>query len=60
MKYLLVLLTVSLLAGCANPMTRLLPKLDKIELPPELMEPPKPLKTIEKPPVQETTNVPPK
>jgi hypothetical protein len=62
MKYLLVLLTASLLTGCANPMTRLLPKLDKIELPPELMEPPKPLKTIEKPQAPQaelTRDVPP-
>ena len=37
-----------LLAGCST-MTRLLPKLEKIDLPEELMKPPQELKTIEKP-----------
>jgi len=36
------------LTGCGS-MTRLLPKLDKIELPEELMVPAKELKIIEKP-----------
>ena len=49
MKYFLVICMSLLLTGCGNPMTRLLPKLDKIELPPELMAPPKELKIIQKP-----------
>ena len=49
MKYLLVICMSLLLAGCGSPLTRLLPKLEKIELPEELMVPPKELKTIEKP-----------
>lgn len=60
----ILILTVSalLLTGCGRAMTRLLPKMEKIDLPEELMVPPKELKTITKPtpPVQETTNVPPK
>ena len=46
MKYLLIICMSLLLTGCSNPLTRLLPKLDKIELPEELMVPPKDLKTI--------------
>lgn len=39
-----------MLSGCAKlGMTRLLPKLEKIELPEELMKPPQELKIIEKP-----------
>lgn len=49
MKYLLIIIMSLALAGCGNPLTRLLPKLDKIELPEELMVPPKELKIIEKP-----------
>jgi hypothetical protein len=50
MKYLLVICISLLLTGCGTPLTRLLPKLDKIELPEELMVPPKDLKTITPPP----------
>ena len=48
MKYLLVISMSLMLAGCST-MTRLLPKLEKIDLPEELMKPPQELKTIEKP-----------
>jgi hypothetical protein len=37
------------LVGCGNPLTRILPKLEKLEVPEELMEPAKELKIIEKP-----------
>jgi len=49
MKYLLIILMSLMLTGCGKAMTRLLPKLEKIELPEELMKPPQELKTIEKP-----------
>jgi len=49
MKYLLVISMSLMLAGCGSAMTRLLPKLEKIDLPEELMKPPQELKTIEKP-----------
>jgi hypothetical protein len=49
MKLIIVVLFSLLLAGCGTPLTRLLPKLEKIELPEELMVPPKELKIIEKP-----------
>lgn len=49
MKYLLIIFMSFMLTGCGNPMTRLLPKLEKIELPEELMKPPQELKTIENP-----------
>lgn len=49
MKYLLVISMSLMLAGCGSTMTRLLPKLEKIDLPEELMKPPQELKTIEKP-----------
>ena len=42
-------LLLTVLTGCGTPLTRLLPKLEKIELPEELMVPPKELKTIQKP-----------
>jgi hypothetical protein len=45
MKYL-VALSLLFLAGCANPLTRLVPKIEMPEPPKELMAPPKPLKTI--------------
>lgn len=49
----LVLIAVALhLSGCGGTLTRLVPKVEKIELPEELMKPPKELKTIQKPPVQ--------
>ena len=49
MKYLLVICASLMLSGCGSTMTRLLPKLEKIDLPEELMKPPQELKTIEKP-----------
>ena len=45
MKYL-VALSFVFLVGCANPLTRLVPKIEMPEPPKELMAPPKPLKTI--------------
>ena len=45
MKYVIALSFV-LLAGCANPLTRLVPKIEMPPPPNELMAPPKPLKTI--------------
>ena len=48
MKYLLVISMSLMLAGCGSTMTRLLPKLEKIDLPEELMKPPQELKIIEK------------
>jgi hypothetical protein len=53
MKYLLVILLALTLAGCANPLTRLLPKIEKLEVDPELMKPPQELKIIEKPAAQQ-------
>jgi len=49
MKYLLVIIMSLMLTGCGSAMTRLLPKMEKIDLPEELMVPPKELKTITKP-----------
>ena len=43
---LLIALSFVLLAGCANPLTRLVPKIEMPSPPNELMAPPKPLKTI--------------
>ena len=45
MKYL-VALSLLFLVGCANPLTRLVPKIEMPEPPKELMAPPKSLKTI--------------
>jgi hypothetical protein len=45
MKYLIALSFV-FLVGCANPLTRLVPKIEMPEPPKELMAPPKSLKTI--------------
>ena len=45
MKYVIALSFV-LLAGCANPLTRLVPKIEMPSPPNELMAPPKSLKTI--------------
>ena len=59
MKYLLVILLSFMLVGCAKPLTRLLPKLEKLDPPEELMVPPKELKLIEKPAAPEKANVPP-
>ena len=53
MKNLLVIALALTLAGCGNPLTRLLPKIEKIELPEELMVPPKELKLINKPSAEE-------
>jgi hypothetical protein len=49
MKYLLTIILSLSLVGCANPLTRLLPKLEKLDPPKELMVPPKDLKIINKP-----------
>jgi len=53
MKYLIAL-SFLFLVGCANPLTRLVPKIEMPSPPNELMGPPKPLKTIV-PPVTPTT-----
>ena len=59
----LVALSFLFLAGCGNPLTRLVPKIEMPEPPKELMAPPKPLKTIITPPVtpqaELTRDVPP-
>jgi hypothetical protein len=49
MKLLLIVFMSLMLTGCGKAMTRLLPKIEKIDLPEELMVPPKELKIIEKP-----------
>lgn len=52
MKHLLVITIALMLGGCgflSKPMTRLLPKIEKIDLPEELMKPPQELKIIVKP-----------
>ena len=58
MKVIIVLFVSLMLAGCGKQLTRLMPKLDKIELPEELMKPPQELKTINKP--EAPKDVPPK
>jgi len=61
MKYLIAFYFL-LLVGCANPLTRLVPKIEMPEPPKELMTPPKPLKTIIPPPAPQaelTRDVPP-
>ena len=45
MKYLITVCLL-LLAGCANPLTRLVPKIEMPSPPADLMHAPKPLKTI--------------
>jgi hypothetical protein len=70
MRYLLIVLLSLSLTGCSNPLTRLLPKLEKLEVDADLMKPPQELKLIDKPtPEQvqkmmaekeEAANVPPK
>ncbi len=45
MKYL-VAISLIFLTGCANPLTRLVPKIEMPSPPNELMAPPKSLKTI--------------
>lgn len=57
MKYLLVILLSLSLAGCGNPLTRLLPKVEKLEVDPILMEPPKELKIINKPSPEEIKKI---
>lgn len=60
MKYLLVICLSFMLVGCGKPLTRLLPKLEKLDPPEELMVPPRELKLIEKPATPpEASNVPP-
>lgn len=65
MKHLLVITIALLMGGCSflsKPMTRLMPKIEKIDLPEELMKPPQELKIIVKPdpPPVEPAVVPPK
>jgi hypothetical protein len=48
MKLIVVVFLSFMLVGCGNPLTRILPKLEKLDVPEELMIPPKELKTIEK------------
>ncbi len=57
MKYLLVILLSLFLAGCGSPLTRLLPKLEKLEVDPILMTPPKELKLIQKPSPEEVKKI---
>ena len=45
MKYILAL-SFLFLVGCANPLTRLVPKIEMPSPPADLMKAPKPLKTI--------------
>ena len=62
MKNLLVIVLAVMLSGCSmfgKGMTRLLPKIEKIDLPEELMKPPQELKIIvkpDKPPVNDDKN----
>lgn len=49
MKHLLIIVIALMLGGCGKGLTRLLPKLEKISLPEELMKPPQELKVIVKP-----------
>lgn len=62
MKYL-VALSLLFLVGCANPLTRLVPKIEMPSPPADLMKAPKPLKTIVPPTTPQaelTRDVPPK
>ena len=59
MKYL-VALSFLLLAGCANPLTRLVPKVEMPAPPADLMKAPKSLKTIIPPTTEAPKDVPPK
>jgi hypothetical protein len=62
MRLILVACLSLFLVGCGTPLTRILPKLEKLEVPEELMEPPKELKIIEKPAAPQselTRDVPP-
>jgi len=49
MKFIFAIVALLSLSACASPLTRLLPKLEKLDPPQELMVPPKELKTINKP-----------
>jgi len=49
MRIILLSSIFLLLMGCGNPLTRLIPKVEKLEPPAELMVPPKDLKIINKP-----------
>lgn len=49
MKHLLVIVIALMLGGCGKGLTRLMPKIEKIDLPEELMKPPQELKIIVKP-----------
>jgi hypothetical protein len=49
MKHLLVIVIALMLGGCGKGLTRLMPKVEKISLPEELMKPPQDLKIIVKP-----------
>ena len=57
MRYLLVILLSLFLVGCSNPLTRLLPKLEKLEVDPDLMKPPQELKLIVKPSPEEIQKI---
>ena len=59
MKHLLVITIALMLGGCGKGLTRLMPKIEKIDLPEELMKPPQELKIIvkpDKPPVNDDKN----
>ena len=56
MKYLLAISFI-FLAGCGNPLTRLVPKIEMPEPPADLMKAPKPLKTIIPPTTEAHKNV---
>jgi hypothetical protein len=49
MKLVIAAAMSLLVVGCSNPLTRILPKLEKLEVDPILMEPPKELNIIIKP-----------
>ena len=57
MRYLPIVLLSLSLAGCANPLTRLLPKLEKFEVDADLMKPPQELKLIVKPSPEEIQKI---
>lgn len=57
MKFLIALSFI-FLAGCGNPLTRLVPKIEMPEPPKELMTPPKPLKTLIPPASTTATTTP--
>lgn len=54
MKYLLVIAIALMLSGCGRGLTRLMPKIEKIDLPEELMKAPKELNIIVPPPATPT------